>query len=214
MWRGRGHPTEEQLSSLRWLLIEEMQKNRLRANGRTVFQGQSMPTIVAHRDLGPTQCAGRTIQKLLPAIRRYTAQRDFTSPLLSTLSTRRRSIRQEVEETRNTLTPIGKTSLRLPPRGAATIVLKYKAGNHPVQAGNSIADVSRSEKTLGLWQKRLGSRIRVRRDIRAERSLRQGESAQIQLTILAPRKAGTYSLQIGDISYTIEVSGRRVRSRR
>jgi hypothetical protein len=212
----RKHPTEKQLSSLRWLLLEQTQRHGVQPTGRTIFRGESIPTIVSHRDLASTQCAGRTIQKLLPAIRRQVAQRDYTTPLLHLLGSPRKIANEDDKdhETANTLSPIGDTMLRLPPRGAMTIKLKYKASAHGVQAGESIADVTRSDKSIGVWQQRSGSKIRVRNDVRAEQSQRQGESQYVTLTILAPRKAGAYTLNVGAVQYTIEATGRRIRSGR
>jgi hypothetical protein len=207
------YPTEAQLRSGRKLIAYLTDKYGLRANGRTRFQGRSMPTVVAHRDLAATQCAGRKMQKLLPTLRRLVARGDFRSPML--LSSKQKPSRRgrDVVTEENVLNPSGSTTIKLPPRGVATVKLQYSAGKSNVKAGSSLAKVSKSNSGIGIWQKRRGSRVRVRNDIRSEDSIRKGEQKTVILTVLAPRTSGNYTIQIGPTTYRMEVSGRRVRSR-
>ena len=78
----RRYPSEKQLSSLRWLLIELTNKYRIRPSGKTVFRGERISTIVTHRDLAATQCAGRNVQRLMNSIRTTVAQRDYEKSIL------------------------------------------------------------------------------------------------------------------------------------
>ena len=199
------YPAQEQLMSLRKLSINLSDGYGINLRGRTVFRGKSMPTIVTHRDLAATQCAGRKVQKLMPKIRRLVASGDVTSKILMP---KERPTSSVPRGSKNILTPFGTTNIRLPARGTASIKLRYHAKAKSVKTGESIAKVERSDSSLIIWQKRRGSKIRVRNDIRAERSLRIGDAANLNLTILAPRKKGKYSLRIGDVRYTVEVMGR------
>ena len=199
----RKYPSEDQLKSLRWLVWDLSEKYNLKPNGRTMFHGISMPVVVTHRDisLNGTLCAGRKMQKVLPKVRRLSAARDFSSPILSS------SERAEKRFTSsNTIKPLGHTRIRLAPRGVTSISLRYNARGNSVKSGESIIKVERSDSSLSLWQERRGSKIRVRNDIRAEESIRKGGSTTIKLSILAPKKPGTYKLDIGGTTYTIVVS--------
>lgn len=204
------YPQEEQLASLRWLLAELADEYGIDPTERVMFQGKSMPTIVAHRDLSATQCAGRRVHQFLPAIRRLVASRDFISSLLGSIP--KIPDRQPTASIQDILEPAGNTTLRIPPRGVMNVQLHFIAGEKAISAGERIASVSSSNTAVGLWQKRHGSKIRVRSDIRAEKSLHPGERTTITLNILAPKNAGSYSLKIGDITYALEVSGRRMRN--
>ena len=200
-----GYPTQEQLMSLRKISINLANEYGINLRGRIVFRGKSLPTIVTHRDLAATQCAGRKVQKLMPKIRRLAATGDVTSQILMPKEIQTSS---RVHAGRNILTPFGTTNIRVPARGTASIKLRYHARSKSVKAGESIAKVERSDPSLIVWQKRLGSRIRVRNDIRSERSIRVGDAANVNLTILAPKKKGKYSLRVGDVSYRVDVMGR------
>gem|GEM_PF-2030255 len=101
----RRYPSENQLSSLRWLLIELTNKYKIRPNGKTVFRGKRISTIVTHRDLAATQCAGRNVKRLMNSIRTTVAQRDYEKSILpkskssSSISRRgigRRTVEREI----------------------------------------------------------------------------------------------------------------------
>jgi hypothetical protein len=205
------YPPEKQLMSLRWLLADLADEYGLDPNGRTVFHGRSMPTIVTHRDLAATQCAGRRVQMFVPKIRRFVAVRDFATALLSGVKefVRTALLPKRSEEG---ISPIGSTTLRLPPNGVLRFRVNYGAGEETINAGKSIAEVTRSDPGIGLWQERFGSRIRVGSDVRVVEAVRSGESAILTLHVLAPRNTGSYALHIGDVRYELEVSGRRMRS--
>ena len=202
----RNYPKEDQLKSLRWLIWDLSQKYNLDPNGRTMFHGISMPTVVTHRDisLNGTLCAGRKMQKVLPKVRLLSAKGDFLSPILSD---EERSEQRFVTD--NSVKPLGATKITLAPRGVTSISLKYNASGGAVKSGESIIKVERSDSSLSLWQNRGGSRIRVRSDIRAEEPIRHGGSGIINLTVLAPRNSGSYTLNIGGTIYTIVVSTNR-----
>jgi len=42
-------------------------------------------------------------------------------------------------------------------------------------------------------------------------TLERGDRTSINLTILAPRSRGTFTIRIGDVTYTLEVTGRGLR---
>ncbi len=199
------YPSEMQLSSLRQLLAHLGKEYRMNLNGKVRFQGKMLPTVLAHRDLSNTVCAGRKMQKLLPKIRRLAARGDFSSRMLTSLSDVGAPRRGARPQEKNTLTPAGTTHIRLAPRGTANLRLHYLAQAKPVKAGESIATMKKSDRMLQLWQHRSGSRIRTQRDIRSERAMQVGDRTIVKLTLLAPRKPGKYLLTIGEVRFTVEV---------
>lgn len=199
-----GEPSEEQLSSLRRLLNYLGTQYGIDLKGRTEFHGEMMPTVVAHRDLVSTQCAGRTVQMLLPSIRRLAAAGDFDTPLAVPKS-EQSSARGDI----NTLTPVGSTSLRTMPRGTVSLRLRLSAEAKSVRTGERIAEITRSDRTITVFQDKSGGSVRTMNDLRADRAVALGDQALFSLTVLAPRTAGTYSLTIGEVVYTLIVSGKK-----
>lgn len=199
-----GEPSEEQLSSLRKLLNYLGTQYGIDLKGRTEFHGEMMPTVVAHRDLVSTQCAGRTVQALLPSIRRLAAAGDFDSPL-TVPKEKSTAARGEA----NTLKPVGSTSLRTMPRGTVSVKLRLSAEAKSVRTGERIAEITRSDRTITIFQDRSGGSVRTMNDLRADRAIALGDQALFSLMVLAPRKAGTYTLTIGDVEYTLIVSGKK-----
>lgn len=199
-----GDPSNEQLSSLRKLLAHLGTEYGIDLKGRTEFHGTMMPTVVAHRDLGPTVCAGRTVQSLLPSIRRLAAAGDFDTPL-SLPKGEKSSARGDI----NTLKPVGSTTLRTMPRGTVSLKLRLSAEAKSVRTGERIAEISRSDRTITIFQERSGGKMRTMNDLRADRAIALGDQALFTLTILAPRKAGTSTLTIGDTTYTLMVGGKK-----
>lgn len=207
-------PTEEQLRSARWLLASLSEEYDIDPRGRTLFHGKLVPTIVSHRDisLNRTECAGDSVQGLLPLLRRLVAQKDFTTAMLPEKREPERVVATPPARQKSALIPKGTTHIRLPPRGAARLQLSYEAPS-AISASGKIASVVRSSKDLILFQERQGERLRVRATINAERALARGERVTIPLILLAPAQAGTHTLKIGDLTYTIDVSGKRLRAR-
>ena len=194
-------PPEAQLKSARWLLAQLSDRYDIDPKGFTAFHGMNLPTIAMHKDLSNTECPGR-VDELVPAIRRLVAVRDFTSDMLPV------DRMKSSPEGENTLLTVGSTRLKLPRRGAARISLTYKADKRSVKIGEHIATVERSDPRIGLWQSRGENRIRLRNSIVTEKSLPKGSSTSLQLMILAPSREGTYTFDVGGITYTLEVAGR------
>lgn len=199
-------PPEAQLRSTRWLLAQLSNRYDLDPKGFTAFHGMNIPVIAMHKDVSNTECPGR-VDELIPAIRRLVAARDFTSDMLP------KSRAKSSDEAENTLVTQGSTRLKLPRRGAARISLTYKADKRSVKIGEHIATVERSDPRIGLWQSRGENRIRLRNSIVIEKALPKGSSVTLQLMILAPSAEGTYTFEIGSITYTLEVAGRARRER-
>lgn len=200
-----GYPSEEQLASLRQLLMQLGREYDIDIGGQTEFHGELMPTVVTHRDLAPTVCAGRFTQTLIPRILALAARGDIETALLPKNAKKMENIERD---DRNILEAVGETSFRLPPRGTVNLQLKYRANANVVKSGEKIADIAQSDRTMMLWQKRSSGSFRVQKDLRASEQIPVGGSSIIRLTLLAPKKAGTYTVMIGEVRYTVTVVGR------
>ncbi len=200
-------PSEEQLQSLRKLLHHLSGVYGIDLKGRVEFQGTMSPTVVSHRDLAETQCAGRMVQALLPPIRRLAATGDFDTKLIMTKEKKSGGKLTAA----NTLTPLGTTTLRLLPRATVKVKLRMSAGARPVKTGERIAEIKKSDRTITIFQDRDGSNVRAANELRADRPIALGDSFAFTFTILAPRKEGAYTVTIGEIEYTLQVEGGRER---
>ena len=195
----RKEPTEEQLVSLRKLLHDLAGEYNVDLKGKTLYHGTSFPTVVSHRDLANTQCAGRTVQLLLPVVRRLAAASDYKTKLATS-----RAGAKGASAIRS-LTPMGATALTLPPRGTAAVRLRFTAGVTPIHTGENLAALSRSDRMLSIFQNRSGTDVRTVNDLRADRAIQAGGEMIITLTILAPRQEGRYTFTVGGVTYTISV---------
>ena len=80
------YPTEAQLKSLRWLLMTLSERYDLDPRATTLFHGKEIHTIAMHKDLLATECPGK-LDRLMPLLRRFTAAKDTTTPLLPLVQT-------------------------------------------------------------------------------------------------------------------------------
>jgi len=188
-------PSDEQLTSVRKLLAHLAKEYDVNLMGRTEYRGKMYPTVVSHRDLAPTLCAGRRVEMLLPEIRRLAAAGKFDTPLID------RQDNMPTERSPRSLTAIGKTELIVLPRTAVSIRLKFQSGEKAVKAGESIATLSRSDRTLTIFQ----NQRRAANDLRAAHAIPANGQVVFTLTVLPPRKSGKYSFTIGNTTYALTV---------
>jgi len=190
-------PSDEQLTSVRRLLAHLAKEYDVNLKGKTEYHGKMYPTVVSHRALAHTLCAGRRVEAILPDIRRLAAAGKFDTPIAATA---RRPSKETIRVSRS-LDPIGKTMLTTLPRTAVSVRLRFQAGNAAVKAGESIATLSRSDRTLTIFQ----NQRRTANDLRAAHAIPANGQVVFTLTVLPPRKSGKYSFTIGDTTYALTV---------
>ncbi|HLC76027.1 MAG TPA: peptidoglycan recognition family protein [Candidatus Peribacterales bacterium] len=190
-------PSDAQLTSVRKLLAHLAKEYDVNLKGKAEFHGKMYPTVVSHRDLASTICAGRRVEELLPEMRRTAASGDFDSILVPSI---KRSSEKKSSEPRS-LTPISSTKLTVLPRSTQSIRLRFQSGNKAVKAGESIASISRSDRTITIFQ----DQKRIATDLRAEHSIPAHNQMILTLTILPPRTPGKYSFTIDGMTYELTV---------
>ena len=211
----RRYPSDEQLQSLRWLLDDLASEYKIRLNGRVSYHGKMMPTVVAHRDVGNTQCAGRYFHSLLPTIRRLTARGDFTSRVIEKeMISKQKKVTPKktyAPKKKQGFRPIGSINLTLPPGGAQRLRMRYDSPDESKKPNDVLAKIHRSDRSIGLWHNRDDRKVRITNSIKTQERINRESSAYFDFTLLAPRKAGMYTLDIGGIRYVLDVQGRRMR---
>jgi hypothetical protein len=171
----REDPEEAQLRSLRYLLATLSDEYGIDPRGTALFRGQRVPTILSHRDisLNATACAGDIVESLLPRIRRLTAAKDFLTAMLP----KKQELALAVTSSKGgspTITMKGINAIALPPRGVGRFEIVYEYPALSLAKGARIADVERSDASIGLWQERGGEKFRVRNALIAPHAIAKG----------------------------------------
>ena len=200
-------PAHAQTNSLKWLLAELANRYGLDFEKQAVFHGKSMPVIVGHGDLIPTECPGYYVRETLNTIRSHVIAGDYSAKIIYPTIARKTSTKK-VAATHPNLLPLGDTELAGRPGGLLHISLQYKPTSS-MQRRGQIATVNRSSSVIGLWQDIGGYYSEVRRELVAPENIRSGETEMLRLRIQLPRIAGVYTMDIGSVTYVLKAEGRR-----
>lgn len=217
-------PALAQIQSLQWLLSDLAGRYKLDLGRDTMFHGKATPVVVGHQDVMATACPGYFLEGVLSQIRKnvlngtLSAGVVFPPPLEKNYADQtdiRRSARLQrlsLQPQAPTFTPIGDTRLTVRPGGQVTASLLFRAGADAVQRRSRIASVVRSSPRIGIWQQIESENLRVRTDILLPRLLHGSEVETIRLRFQAPTDPGTYTVDIGSVTYFLQAEGRRNRS--
>ncbi|MDD5751269.1 MAG: N-acetylmuramoyl-L-alanine amidase [Candidatus Peribacteraceae bacterium] len=217
-------PTLAQIQSLQWLLSDLAGRYKLDLGRDTMFHGKATPVVIGHQDVVSTACPGYFLEGVLSQIRKnvlngtLSAGVVFPPPLEKNYADQtdiRRSARLQrlsLQPQAPTFTPIGDTRLTVRPGGQVTASLLFRAGADAVQRRSRIASVVRSSPRIGIWQQIESENLRVRTDILLPRLLHKGEVETIRLRFQAPTDPGTYTVDIGSVTYFLQAEGRRNRT--
>lgn len=217
-------PSQIQVLSLQWLLKNLTDRYGLDPRNTVKFHGETKEVIVGHRDVVSTACPGYFLAGVLNQIRQHVASGDiadrviFPPPLNENYIDRTDERRQsrlrtlKIDPTAPTLTVIGDTSVSVRPGGQAMVSLLFRAGGSAVQRRARIASVMRSSNRIGIWQQLDDQNLRVRNELLLPRLLQEGAMETIRLRLQVPTEPGTYSVDIGPVTFTLNAEGRRTRS--
>jgi hypothetical protein len=214
-------PTQEQMTALKELLALLSAKYRIDLKKDVMFHGKKFPVIVRHGDLVTTTCPGYFITASMPQIRTDLVSGNIRRPIIlptfafredRTSERKAARVAQASLVRKPTLTPLGSTTLIGAPGSQTIIQLSFTAGEASVSRRARIATVERSHPRIGVWQDLSGQQVRVREELLSPASLTAGSATPIQLTIQFPAQARHYTLKVGDITYTLQSEGRRVRT--
>ena len=216
-------PTQAQMRSLQWLLITLAKRYHINPDGVTAFHGKEMPTIVGHKNLLSTDCPGYYVAETLHQIRINVARNDFSTPIRFPVLAKSKSAgivaqRQKErlgianKEPATGIIAVGSLSIEGRPGDTAIFLVEYRSGNTEVSRRKRIAEVSRSSNRIGLSQELAGRTVAVRTDLLLPENLPPRSVQSIRLQVQYPMEPGTYTLTIGEVEYTLEVTGRRARN--
>ncbi|KKW38232.1 hypothetical protein A2454_01755 [Candidatus Peribacteria bacterium RIFOXYC2_FULL_55_14] len=199
-------PAHAQTNSLKWLLAELADRYGLDLEEQAVFHGKSMPVIVGHGDLIPTECPGYYVRETLNTIRSHVIAGNYSAKI--TYPTIAKTSAKKPTASRAILLPVGSTELTGRPGGLLHVSLQYKPAGSMQRRGR-IAAVNRSSSVIGLWQENGGHYSEVRKELIAPENIRGGEAETLRLRIQLPRIAGVYTVDIGPVTYVLRAEGRR-----
>ncbi|OIO54405.1 hypothetical protein AUJ46_03675 [Candidatus Peregrinibacteria bacterium CG1_02_54_53] len=217
-------PSQIQILSLQWLLRHLADHYNLDPEKSITFHGESKDVIVGHRDVVHTACPGYFLAGVLNQIRLHVATRNiservtFPPPMSSGYMDRADERRQERllslnrQPTQPTLSPLSETELTVRPGGQVQASVIFRAGDSAIQNRARIASVVRSNARIGIWQQFGDQNLRVRTDLLLPRMVYASEVETIRLRFQAPTVPGTYSVDIGPVTFLLVADGRRTRS--
>ncbi len=219
-------PTQDQMKALQWLIAELADEYDIDLDANATYHGETYSSpILDHGDLLSTGCPGYYVDKTLAQVREHVEDGDLDAsikfpkkPSSKSSSSRSRSSRgassprSRSSSSRATfkegVSVLGDSTLAGRPGGEVPFSVRYSAGSNGVTAGTRIAEVERSDPSLGVWQLRDGVYEPVRGHIVADASVPRNSTAAIQLKVTLPRERGTWTLDIGGARYTVQTSGR------
>ena len=211
-------PTQAQVKSLQWLLLDLAQKYDLDAKKSAQFHGKTFDSpIVRHRDLLSTFCPGYYFSGAFSQVIKnvQTGRIDANvvfppgSDIASSSSVSSSKASGGVAEG---ITFIGRSSVTINPGGKQRISSTYTSGISGAYEGKKIAEVQLSSPDLKLWVDDGLNRIPVTKGILLPSDLPAYESISVQLIFQAPISPGNYWMEIGGVRFQISVSGRRART--
>lgn len=226
-------PTQVQLHSLQWLLSSLAEKYDIDLTKSVSFQGKMLPPIVGHKDLNVTACPGYYVRESLDQIRAHVvsgdlyADIDLPPPPVNAEQggeSHPEKYKSQVEERRaKRIARLPTTQLLRPglsvwgsdtiegrPGSQVLVSIRYRTGSSLVQTSTNIGSVTRSDPAIGLWvRKDNGTELQVDDALLLPRPVAPSDTILLTLKVQFPLQAGSYTLQIGDVTYKLNASGRR-----
>jgi len=210
-------PSQAQAKSLQWLLRNLSQEYGIDPKRSVQFHGKSFDApIVRHRDLLSTLCPGyyltEAFSQIIANVRKGAVDAAVTFPLLPKTSSSSSSAPRSSASLAEGISFIGRTAVTINPGGMQRLSFAYTAGASGAYEGKRVAEVSISSPDIRLWVDDGVNRISVTKGILLPFDLPAYETLSIQLIVQAPVNAGSYTMDIGGLHFTIAVSGRRART--
>ncbi len=220
-------PSQDQMKALQWLIVELAEKYDIDLDANAAYHGETYSSpVIDHGDLLSTGCPGFYVDRTMSQIRTHVEDEDVDAaisfpkkPASSSSKARSSSSRSSVRPSsrssssarplyREGISVLGSDVLAGRPGGEVPFSVRYTTGKTGATAGQRIADVKRSDQSIGVWQLINGVYEPVRGHIVTETSVPRNSAEAIQLKVQIPRERGTWSLSIGEASFTIQSSGR------
>ena len=214
-------PTQTQMKSLQWLLDDLADHYAIDVSRDVSYHGKILPAIVGHGDLLSTDCPGYYVDKTLSQVRANVRNNELSKTITfpaapagqtsSRRSTGRSSTARSAitQPTREGISAFGETKFTGRPGAQFVFSLRFTAGTVPPREGSTIATVTRSDETIGLWQEIDGKFERVRDAIVLPKPIPTRGTMQLRLKAQFPSEQDRYFLHINGIPFVLEAKGRR-----
>ncbi|MDO8649656.1 MAG: N-acetylmuramoyl-L-alanine amidase [Candidatus Peregrinibacteria bacterium] len=199
-------PTQEQVHSLQWLLDTLAKQYDIDTTEKVTFHGKSMPPIVGHRALVSTDCPGYYVWETLSQLRINVANGDLDTDIRFP-SLARRSPSTPKPGAVQWLSAIGSTDIEGRPGGEVTIDIAVAPDGMEGKKRPRAVSVKRSDTRLAVWQEKDGAWERLRTSLPLK-----GSDGEVRLRVQLPRTKGSSTLTIGDLTFTLGIEGRRLRT--
>ena len=211
----KNKPTQAQMKSLQWLLKKLSSDYNISPHATISHHGKRLKTIIGHNQVQSTACPGYFIDKTLDQVRRNVRTNRVNQSIRfpaggRVARTARGAIPWYSQAKGVNLTPLGSTDITGPPGSQVMLSIILRAGNTPISKRDRIAQVIRSNTSIGLWQVSGGRELRVRRELLSPTNLRANGSTALQIRLQLPNDRGIYTLKIDDIAYVLKTKGRSV----
>lgn len=222
-------PTQDQMKALQWLIDDLAEEYDVNLDENATYHGQTYSSpILGHGDLLSTSCPGFYVRQTLSQVRKHVEQGDLTATISfpkkptssSSRSSARSSSRSNSRSSRSSSAPssrpivregisaFGSDKLAGRPGGEVPFSVRYTTGSNGATAGQRIAEVKRSDQAIGVWQLIAGEYVPVRGHIVTETSVPRNSTAAIQMKVQIPLGRGSWTLTIGEETFSVEASGR------
>ncbi len=230
-------PTQSQMKSLQWLLENQAEAYDIDLEKSVRFHGKTFDSpIVGHRDLVSTSCPGFYAYGTLAQVRTHVEKGDVLASVTFPVkpspvkisdapwqdkAAERRAKRggtaanntsSVVAYKKEGLFAMGGTTISGRPGEQAVLSVRFQNGTSAVQRRKSLGAIKRSSTDVKLWMDKNGVFEPLATQIYSPLHLAADKEAIIRMKLQFPRDEGTYSLQLGDLTYTLETSGRRART--
>ncbi len=213
-------PSQVQVKGLQRLLSDLSHEYGIDVTRSVQFHGKTFASpVVGHRDLLSTLCPGYSLFGVLSQIVAHLksgeldASVQFPPPRSSSSSSAfSSSANGGFLGLAEGISFIGRTAIDMNPSGKQRLSFAYTAGEAGAYEGKKIGDVRLSSPSITLMQDDGIHHIPVRKGILLQTDLPAGESVTIQLIVQAPPDAGSYSMEIAGLRFTLSVAGRRARA--
>lgn len=221
-------PTQDQMKALQWLIDDLADAYDVEVGDNATYHGETYSSpILGHGDLLSTSCPGFYVRQTLAQVRSHVEDGDLTASISfpkkpsssrsSGKSSSRSSARPPAKGSsapssrpivREGVSVLGNSVLGGRPGGEVPFSVRYTTGKTGAVAGQRIAEVTRSDQSIGVWQFIGGEYVPVRGHIVTESSVPRNSTVAIQLKVQIPLGREAYSITIGDAKYSIQPSGR------
>ncbi len=209
-------PALRQIRSLQWLLQSLADKYKIDLDSQVSFHGETLPPVVGHRQLVSTDCPGEYVWRTLDQILMHARTGDVNAPVVFPALQKPGTSKPTTPARGGTaagFSALGSMDIQARPGGEIVIPVLFRAGDKSYKQGAAIGIIARSHPRIALMQERDGTYVRVSKTLYAPTRLAKNASTMVRVRVQLPPDSGNYTVAVGDVTFRIQTSGRRVRTR-